>query len=48
MEDMVARCGFDAKVFDNETEADVLPQVAPQTQCVFAMIVPLCIEPLFE
>ncbi len=30
MEDVVARCGFDAKVFDHETEAgDVLPYAVP-------------------
>jgi hypothetical protein len=29
MEDVVARCGFDAKVVNHETEADVLPYVAP-------------------
>ncbi len=29
MEDVVERCGFDAKVVDHETEADVSPHVAP-------------------
>ncbi len=29
MKDMVTRCGFDAKVVNYETEADVLPNVAP-------------------
>ncbi len=29
MKDVVARCGFDAKVIDCETEADVLPYMAP-------------------
>ncbi len=28
MKDVVARCGFDAKVVDYKTEADVLPYVA--------------------
>ncbi len=48
MEDVVARCGFDAKVFDHETEADVTPQIAPQAQCVLAIILTLCVELLFE
>ncbi len=29
MKDVFARCGFDAKVVNYETEADVLPYVAP-------------------
>jgi hypothetical protein len=29
MKDVVARCGFDAKVVNYETEADVLPHVVP-------------------
>ncbi len=29
MEDLVARCGFDTKVVNQETEADVSPHVAP-------------------
>jgi hypothetical protein len=48
MEDVVPRCGFDAKVVNHETEADVMPHVVPQAQCVLAMVVPLCIELLFE
>jgi hypothetical protein len=48
MKDLVARCGFDAKVVNYETEADVLPHVAPYARCVLAMVVPLCIESLFE
>ncbi len=48
MEDVVARCGFDAKVVNNETEADVTPHMAPQTRCVLAIIVPLRVESLFE
>jgi hypothetical protein len=48
MEDMVARCGFDAKVVNHKTEADVMSHVAPQARCVLAMVVPICIESLFE
>ena len=29
MKNMVTRCGFDAKVINYETEADILPHVAP-------------------
>ncbi len=47
MKDMVARRGFDAKVVGYETEADVLPYMAPWPG-VLAMVVPLCIELLFE
>ncbi len=48
MEDVVARCGFDAKVVDHKTEVDVTLHVMPQARCVLAMIVPLCIESLLE
>ncbi len=48
MEEVVARCGLDAKVVDHKTEADVLPHVTPQARCVLAMIVSLCIESLFK
>ncbi len=29
MEDVVARCGFDTKVVNHKTEADVLPHMVP-------------------
>ncbi len=48
MEDVVARCGFDAKVVNHKTEADVLPYVAPYARCVLAMVVPLHVDSLFE
>jgi hypothetical protein len=48
MEDVVARCGFDAKVVNHETEADVSPHVAPLARCALAMVVPLCVELLFK
>ncbi len=48
MEDVVARCGFDAKVLDHKTEADVMPHVVPQARCVLAIVVLLCIELLLE
>ncbi len=47
MEDVVARCEFDAKVVNYETEADAMPHVAPWARCVLAMVVPLCVESLF-
>jgi hypothetical protein len=48
MEDMVVRCGFDAKVVNHKTEADVMPHMASQARCVLAMVVPLRAESLFE
>ncbi len=41
MEDVVARCCFDARAVDHKTEADAMPHVVPQAWCVLAIIVPL-------